>query len=502
MSGKVYLVGAGPSDPGLLTLRGKEVLERAEVVVYDALVSPELLALLPAGAECINVGKRASHHLMCQEDINRLLLQKAREGRRVVRLKGGDPFLFGRGGEELELLCENGIPYEIVPGVTSAIAVPAYCGIPVTHRDFCSSLHIVTGHKKQDEPLQLPFRALAETKGTLVFLMGLSALRELCAGLIAAGMDEKMPAAILQKGTTAEQRALCADLATLPRRAEEEQIETPAILVVGGVCALREKFAWREALPLFGCRVLVTRPRGRAGSLAPRLRDLGAQVIEAPTIRTEPIRENEPLRAALGNLGTYAWLAFTSPYGVEVFLDALAAGGRDIRQLASLRVAAIGTGTAAALRRRGLFADLVPETYDAGHLGKALRARLQPGETVLIPRAKMGSPALTEALGEAARDLPIYETFCEKPAALDLRAELEAHPQTVAVFTSASTVRGFAAAAEGLDFSRVRAACIGRQTACEAEKLGMQTAVAEEATLDSLILLVQTMYGGKQDGTD
>ena len=237
MAGKVWLVGAGPSDGGLLTLKGKAALEQAEVVVFDALVGPEILAWIPPQAEKINVGKRAGCHLKSQEEINRILLEKALEGRRVVRLKGGDPFLFGRGGEELELLTACGVAYEVVPGVTSAVAVPAYCGIPVTHRDFCSSVHIITGHKRQGKPLELPFRALAETGGTLVFLMGLTALPEICQGLLEAGLPPETPAAVLEKGTTAEQRTLVADLETLPRRTAEAGMQTPAIIVVGGVCA-------------------------------------------------------------------------------------------------------------------------------------------------------------------------------------------------------------------------------------------------------------------------
>ena len=285
--GKVWLVGAGPSDPGLFTLKGKRVLQKAEVVVYDALAGQAILSMIPEDAEKINVGKRASHHLMPQEEINKILVKKALEGKRVVRLKGGDPFLFGRGGEELELLKVHQIPYEVVPGVTSAIAVPAYNGIPVTHRDFCSSVHIITGHKKKGDTYDIDFEALVRTKGTLVFLMGVTALADICDGLLKAGMRADMPAAILQQGTTAGQKRISATVSTLPEEVQKQGIQTPAIIVVGEVCALADRFAWHEALPLAGRKILVTRPKELISQMAEKLRREGAEVLELPAIKTE-----------------------------------------------------------------------------------------------------------------------------------------------------------------------------------------------------------------------
>lgn len=498
MAGKVWLVGAGPSDIGLLTIKGKEVLEHAEVVVYDALVGAGILSLIPPEAEKINAGKRASHHLIRQEDTNRILLNKALEGKRVVRLKGGDPFLFGRGGEELELLSEYGIPYEVVPGVTSAISVPAYCGIPVTHRDFCSSVHIITGHKKKNQPLDINFKGLTEAGGTLVFLMGISNLKEICDGLIQGGMRPDMPAAVLQKGATAEQRTLVADLATLPRRAEEEKVEMPAIIVVGEVCSLSEKFAWREKLPLFGCRVAVTRPRERQGTLSNKLRELGAQVIEMPTISTHKIQNNPALEQAVAEIETYHWVAFTSPAGVNVFFERLFAAGKDIRCLAGVKFAVIGGGTAKELRTYGILADVMPEVYDAEHLGMALCGHVNPGDRILIPRAKIGTASLIQELNKAQGveviDLPVYDTVYETPEVPDICSEFTSHPQTVAVFTSASTVKGFAAAAGDLDLTKVTALCIGKQTAQQAESCGMKTRIAEKATIDALVNLVIDNY--------
>ena len=244
MAGKVWLVGAGPSDPGLMTVKGKEVLKQAEVVVYDALIGMGILTMIPKDTERIHVGKRSGNHTMRQEEISQILVEKAKEGKRVVRLKGGDPFLFGRGGEEMELLKEHGISCEVVPGVTSAISVPAYNGIPITHRDFSSSLHIITAHKQEDKPLDIDFASLVKLKGTLVFLMGVKALEDICAGLRNAGMAEDTPAAILQQGTTAKQRKVVATLATLKEEAQKESIQTPAIIVVGAVCSLAEKLSW------------------------------------------------------------------------------------------------------------------------------------------------------------------------------------------------------------------------------------------------------------------
>ena len=267
MPGKVTLVGAGPGDPGLLTRKGLEALQRADVVVYDRLVSPEILALMPEGAQQIDVGKQAARHPVPQEEINRILLEKAQAGHNVVRLKGGDPFLFGRGGEELELLAAHGVAFEEVPGITSAIAAPAYAGIPVTHRDCCSSLHIVTGHQRAGKALDIDFEALVRTKGTLVFLMGVSALGAIVAGLLGAGMDRDTPAAVVERGTTPAQRRIAAPLGELPAAAEAAGVVSPAVIVVGGVCALAEQFDWFDRLPLKGRTVAVTRPKERAGTL-------------------------------------------------------------------------------------------------------------------------------------------------------------------------------------------------------------------------------------------
>lgn len=484
MIGKVYLVGAGPSDVGLLTIKGKEILEKAQVVVYDRLVGAGILALIPQEAETIDVGKRAGNHTMQQEEINQVLLKKAQEGKHVVRLKGGDPFLFGRGGEELELLVENDIPFEIIPGVTSAISVPAYNGIPVTHRDFTSSLHIITGHKKQGEQLKLDFEALVRLEGTLVFLMGVSALSDICNGLLGAGMEKDMSAAILQQGTTAGQKKIIATVSTLAEEVEKQGIQTPAIIVVGKVCVLGNSFGWYEKKPLFGKRILVTRPKERSGTLCGKLRENGAEVVEMPAIKTLSIQENKRLETEFSHLNEYDYLVFTSPAGVKIFFDELRECRMDIRSLGTARIAAIGKGTQKELEERGLICDLVPEIYDGEHLGILLGETAKDGEKILIPRAAEGNQQLIREIEKRTKaeitDLPIYETVYET-------ARFEPEHVDMAVFTSASTVKGFAQAIQNLDIKEILAVCIGKQTEAAAKALGMRTVTAKEATIDSLV---------------
>lgn len=493
-NGKVWLVGAGPGDLGLFTLKGLKVLEDADVVVYDSLVGQGVLSKIPAGAKLINVGKRAAHHTMKQENINKVLAEEAEKGQKVVRLKGGDPFLFGRGGEELELLTEKNIPYEVVPGVTSSLAVPAYNGIPVTHRDFCSSLHIITGHKKAGEPYNINFRALVETKGTLVFLMGVSALPDICRGLLEAGMEPGMPAAVLQKGTTAGQKRIVATVSTLEEEVRKQGIETPAIIVVGKVCRLAEDFYWYEKLPLAGYKVLVTRPREAGSVMSQKLREMGAEVVELPAIRTVPLEDMTELGNAFKKLETYDWVVFTSPIGVRVFFDEMKKEHFDIRKLGSAKIGAIGEGTRKALGDRGLFTDFMPSVYDGETLGRELCGICRGDEKILIPRAKIGSKEiireLTEKPGIKVDDVPTYDTIYEKQEAIDEKKAIESGEIDCAVFTSSSTVRGFAEAVSGIDFSAVTAACIGKQTKATADSYGMNTYMAEKATIESVVDLV------------
>lgn len=495
-AGKVWLVGAGPGDIGLFTLKGEAVLQQADVVVYDSLVGEGVLARIPEHARLINVGKRASHHTMVQEDINKVLLEEAQKGNKVVRLKGGDPFLFGRGGEELELLSENGISYEIVPGVTSPISVPAYNGIPVTHRDFCSSLHIITGHKRAGQTYDIDFRALTQTKGTLVFLMGIAALEDICKGLLNGGMDPDMPAAVLQKGTTAGQKRVVATVSTLNAEVDRQGIETPAIIVVGKVCSLADRFAWYEKLPLAGWKVLVTRPRQHISKTADLLRKKGAEVLELPSICTVPVEDNSRLYEAFEKLAAYQWIIFTSPVGVEIFFDEMDRKEMDVRSLGQAKIAVIGEGTKKKLKEHHLLADFVPSVYDGETLGTELAKELQGDEKILIPRAEAGNKKLTELLeqtGAKVDDIATYTTCYEKSRLIDEKKEFETGSVDCVVFTSASTVRGFVEGTPGLDYTSVKAACIGKQTKAAADAYGMQTRMAKKATIESLIELVEEM---------
>lgn len=502
VKGKVWLVGAGPSDPGLFTLKGKAVLAQAQVVVYDALVGAGVLAMIPEHAETIYVGKRAGNHAMTQEEINELLVKKAWEGKQVVRLKGGDPFLFGRGGEELLVLKAYGIDYEVVPGVSSALAVPAYNGIPVTDRHCASSVHIITGHKRGDQPLKLPFKAYVKTEGTLVFLMGLSALPDIVRGLLDAGMDEKTPSAVLERGTTAGQRRVVAPLDELERAADEAHLHTPAIIVVGAVADLSRQLAWYEKLPLFGRRFIVTRPKDRMDVLAGQLRARGAEVIELPVIGTRALEGSETIQREIEKLGQkeYDCLVFTSSAGVHTFFELLSASGRDVRVLADVKLAVIGSGTKAALRQYGLLADLMPEVYDGASLGTMLGEQLPDHSRVLIPRSDIGNPQLLTYMKKraaelektlTATDLPIYETI-EKQNETIPTAHLFADNAIDGVyFTSASTVRAFIHTNPDVDPAQVHALCIGEMTAQAAREAGMEVDVAEEATVYGLVKLAE-----------
>lgn len=491
--GKVWLVGAGPSDPGLLTLKGKQLLEQAQVVVYDALVSAAILAMIPNDAELIYVGKRAGNHPVPQDQINQILLAKAQEGKRVVRLKGGDPFLFGRGGEELELLAAHHIPFEVVPGITSALAVPAYNGIPVTHRDYCSSVHIITAHSKKGGELKINFPALCALEGTLVFLMGVTSMEMVCEGLVKAGMDPQMPAAILQEGTSAVQRRVVATVSDLPQKAREANIQAPSVLIVGKVCALEKTLSWTQNRPLDGVRVVLTRPKELVSRMAHRLYELGAEVIELPAICLEPYEENPQLEQAISHISDYQWAAFTSITGVRVFFDFLRKRRCDLRALSHLRFAAIGPGTAKELEQHGIFADLMPERYYAKDLAEALAAQIQPGKRVLLPRAKLGSAELTDTLREqgiAYTDIPLYDTVYTSQNSSAVQKLVTEGKISCVTFTSASTVKGFAAAMQGTDLTGLLAACIGEKTAQAAREVGMQVLISRQATIDSLCELL------------
>lgn len=506
MIGKVWLVGAGPSNYGLLTIKAKEVLECAEVVVYDRLVGEEILMLIPENAVKIDVGKRSGNHPIPQDEINRILLNQAQNGKKVVRLKGGDPFLFGRGGEELELLYKNSIPFEIVPGVTSAISVPAFNGIPVTHRNASSSLHIITGHKKGSEPYDIDFEALVRVKGTLVFLMGVSALGEICKGLLAGGMNQDTEAALLIQGTTSRQKKVVATISTLQEEVQKHTIETPAIIIVGKVCSYSEDFSWYEKLPLSGSRIIVTRPKERISETALKLRQAGAQVLEIPAIRTVKIEQNNCFDEILSTLSDYHYIAFTSPAGVRIFFDSLKEKRMDIRNIGQAKIAAIGEGTKKEIENLGIFVDYIPDVYDGRELGILLGRICKDGERILIPRAKNGNKSLIEEIQKqksvTITDVAIYETVYEtNHTIIDQKKEIDAGRIDMAVFTSASTVKGFCEVTKGADYTTLKAVCIGNQTREAAKALGLQTVTAKTATIDALVeAAIETAQQKKKEG--
>jgi uroporphyrinogen III methyltransferase / synthase len=443
----VYLVGAGPGDPGLITVKGLARLRRADVVVYDQLASPELLKEAPASAELVYVGKKAGDHAVPQGGINELLVQRARAGLMVVRLKGGDPFVFGRGGEEAEELAAAGIPFEIVPGVTSAIAAPAYAGIPVTHRRFTTLVTFVTGHEDPTkEASTIPWAALGQNPGTLVFLMGVKNLAENCRRLVDAGRAPETPAAVIQSGTTLTQRTVVGTLATIAERAGEFGIKPPAVLVVGGVVELADTLRWWENRPLWGKTVVVTRSREQASRLVDLLNAAGARCLEVPTIEMAPPADFAPLDAALEHLARYDWVIFTSANGVNAFMERLFHKGLDVRALGCARLAVIGPATAQALREYSLVAEVVPDTFQAEGLLEVLEPKLLGGTRILLARAEQARDVLPDGLTELGVKLdvvPVYRALPPASVPPEAAEVLLQGKVDLLTFTSSSTVHNF-----------------------------------------------------------
>lgn len=413
--GSVALVGAGPGDSGLISVRGAVRLMQADVILHDKLIGPELLRLAAPGAELIFVGKWRGEHVWTQEEINAALVQHALAGKRVVRLKGGDPFVFGRGGEECQVLAAAGIPFEVVPGVTAAFGAPATAGIPLTHRGLSRSFALVTGHAEPEDPEQLDFAALARME-TLVFYMGVKNLAANCRRLMEAGLEPNTPAAVIRWGTRPEQCTIIGTVASIAQRIESVGgISPPALVVIGRVVSLREQIEWFERRPLHGQRIVVTRMRDQAASLSGPLAAEGAEVIEAPTIALGELEDCAQLDEALGDLVRYAWVVFTSANGVSGFFARLKTLGLDARQLAGVKVAAIGSATAQRLAEHGIAPDLLPDEAVGEELAAALTATGVKGSRILLPRAEVARPELPRALSEAGAvcdDIPVYRTVC------------------------------------------------------------------------------------------
>lgn len=445
--GIVYLIGAGPGDPGLLTIRAKECIESADAVVYDYLANPEFLDYAPKDAERHYVGKMGGNHHRTQDQINALIVKLASEGKRVARLKGGDPYVFGRGGEEAEALVEAGLPFEVVPGVTAGVAAAAYAGIPVTHRGFTPSVAFITGHEDPTkEESTLHWESYAKSNSTLVFYMGVKNLPMIAERLMAEGRPGDEPAAIIRWGTHCNQRSLVSTLEKLPEDAEAHGFTAPSIIMVGGVCSLKDKLDWFEKRPLLGKGVVVTRAREQASDLAVRLRDLGACVIQFPTIAIQELADYSQVQAEIQALESWDWVVFTSVNGVKHFFAQLEKSGKDARAFGGRMVAAIGPATADALKARGINPDFVPGKYVAEHVVSGLLDKGIKGKRVLIPRAKVAREVLPEELikaGAEVRILPVYETTLAEQSADAFIEKLEAGEVHYVTFTSSSTVENF-----------------------------------------------------------
>ena len=553
MSGKVYLIGAGPGDPGLLTLRGKEILERADVVVYDRLVSPAILGMCNAGAKMVDVGKMPTHHKVKQSEINKLLVQFANEypSGIVARLKGGDPFVFGRGGEEALELVDAGVEFEVVPGITSAISVPAYAGIPVSHRGIATSFHIITGHEKAEsgDNLSLDFENLAKCQGTLIFLMGIANMDFIALRLIECGKDPKTPLAFIEKGTTPYQRTVLATLETAGETIVRENVTAPAITIMGGVVELEKTLAWKRNLPLSGKRLVVTRAAKQSSGISSRLTALGAEVIETPMIETRALENPvaykiaEPADSAdnsvnsvptfvipakaggqylatcclvrmatlvgisFADLANFDILAFTSTNGVESFFKQLFAAGYDVRILAGKKIASVGKITEKKLLEYGIRCDYVPEDHTGEGLGKLLRALVEDGEDliesrILLLQGNLADDTLLKILPKATRWV-VYETLpvTELP---EWKREAVANADAV-VFASTSAVENFVQAvrsqetgcrsdADACNLNPKTSFCIGRMTESAARKHGFETVTSDETTMDSLVKKIVEYY--------
>ena len=493
--GKVYLVGAGPGDPGLITVKGVECIKKAHVLIYDYLASPSLLNHAPAECDIIYVGKKGGDHTLPQDKINDLIIDKAREGKIVTRLKGGDPFIFGRGAEEAEELVDAGIEFEIVPGVTSAIAAPAYAGIPLTHRKFTATATLVTGHEDPTKnESNINWESLARGMGTIVFLMGVKNLPRIAAKLMEHGMAKNTPVALVQWGTTPEQKTVAGTLETIVERVEKAGLQSPAIIVVGNVVSLRDRLNWFEKKSLWGKRIVVTRAREQASNMTAALSDLGADVLEFPTIRVVPPKDWSSLDQALENINTYQWLIFTSVNGVKFFFGRLFENHRDVRCLSHIKTACIGPETARALRGFGLNSDIIPKSYVAEAVVEAFRNEPLEGRGVLIPRAETARPILPVELrkmGARVDEIPVYRTEPVSENRDTLIGHLEDKTIHLVTFTSSSTVTNFKSLLPGdrMDelMKGVAVACIGPVTAETAQSIGFKVdIVAENFTIPGL----------------
>ena len=498
-AGTVYLVGGGPGDPGLVTLRGAQLLATATVVAHDRLSPREALSLC-AGAELIDVGKQPDRHPLKQEEINALLVERAQAGEAVVRFKGGDPFVLARGSEEGQACRTSGVPFEVVPGITSGIAAPAYAGIPVTHRGVAPAFAVVTGHEDPTKPdTQVDYAALGRFPGTLLLYMGVGRLPQIAAALVEAGRAASTPVAVVGWGTTPRQQTVTGTLADIAQRLAESTVTNPAMIVVGEVVALREELTWFEQRPLHGVSVLVPRTRRQAGEVSQRLRALGAEPVEAPTITIEPAGDAEALRTAVAALadGAYDWALFPSTNSVEAVWAAVEELGLDARLFARVSIAAVGAGTAAALRQRGLRADVLPQRSTSEDLARTLVETVTTPARALLPRADIATPGLAQTLrgaGWTVDDVEAYRTVPTDGLPPDVVARLAAGEIDVLAFTSSSTVRNFVSLLGAAPPDSVRVVAIGPATSKTCAELGLRVDVeADPHDIDGLVGAVQEL---------
>ena len=510
----VYLVGAGPGDPGLITIRGKDLLERAQVVIYDYLASKKLLKYVPRDAEFIYAGKRGGgNHTHTQEEINQMLIDRARSGRRVVRLKGGDPFIFGRGGEEIEELVAAGIPFEVVPGVTSATAAATYAGIPITHRQYTSTVAFVTGHEDPGKKnSNIAWDKLATGVGTIVVYMGIKNLGSITEKLIRFGRDPKTPVAVVRWASTSEQRTVVGCLENIAEVVRKNNIKPPSLVVVGEVVNLRDTINWYEKRPLFSKRIVVTRTRDQASELVSMLENYGAECLEYPTISLEPVDSYEILDRALESIGDFDWILFTSINAVDYFFKRLFDLGMDVRDLKGPRVAAVGRVTAEALSRRGIRADMLPEEFTGDGLAETLIREGVAGRNILIPRALKARETLPESLADAGARVivaPVYQNVL--PTSIEgeelkneLHQALKEKRVDMVTFTSSSTVKNFVtllgvSPEELLNLmAGVAIATIGPITAKTVQNYGLTVHVQpEEYTIPDLVENIVTYFASQ-----
>ena len=504
--GKVFLTGAGPGDPELLTLKAKRCIETADVIIYDYLANEKFLAYASAHAEIIYVGKKGGDHTMKQENINKLIINKALEGKDVVRLKGGDPFIFGRGGEEAEELISTGVEFEIIPGISSAVAVPAYAGIPLTHRNYSSMVSFITGHEDPNKPeSSICWQSLGRETGTLVFLMGVENIKKISEKLILSGRDPDTPVAVIRQGTTVGQRTVSGNLSSIAELTEKSGIKAPAIIVVGEVVKLRNTLNWFENKPLFGKKVIVTRTREQSSDLLRLLGEAGADCIEFPTIEVTHLDNYDFLIQAFERLDSYNWIIFTSINGVNIFFKKLYEYGWDSRKLGGLKIAAIGSKTAAELKAFGINPDLIPDEYRAESIITELTKRGPvKGLSFLIPRAETARetlPGELEKMGAFVDVIPIYRTITPTTDTSKIKELLSEGNIDLITFTSSSTVQNFIKMFRDCqdDFyvwmKKPAIACIGPITANTASNAGFTVAVMPETyTIEALVSVIVDMF--------